>query len=364
MKRKTLIQLIKSKANEVEIKDFSASILEKAKHLPREKVATFEKTKMTWHLKPFALAATFVFVLILGFALFYDTAQTPPITQPTLDQYDDAIALSAMSSASLVTLVDQELSQPSQSNILLLSSVLEHSYAIDTEVNEVTKYLEMIEKLLSNQHQFEVKNEKLTTPGHNRKMQFTTKDLLDHEVEYTMSYLESYDEVLKKFTLNGHLLIGDQTIQMSAVVHEEDKAMIFKVAKDSENFVELIHTMHQEVDVYTIQVTKHNEVTSVVTMTISGATSEKSIELNFVQGVAIGRYSFTKDIEDQKPIIKVSYVIQGESTDQGELIVRITHTDQGQYNIVIQPIGRPSYITDRIRGFSENRGRAPITPNP
>ena len=194
-------------------------------------------------------------------------------------------------------------------------------------------------------------------------MRFKTNDFLEEEVEYMLSYQESYDPILERFNLNGQLMIGSQALQMSVIIDEKENYILFKAAKSSDEYVEVMHHIQDNINHYQITKTQKGQIESIVDLTVAGESSEKTIELKFVEGEAKGRYIFHKDIEEQKPILRIDYMIEGETTEAGELMIRIQKNQETTYQIMIRPQGGIPYFIDRARGFTEHRGRLPIIPN-
>ena len=358
MKKKELIKLIKTKSQEVEIKNFSSSILERVKNLPQ--IETIEAPKRVFKLKPvlFVTLGTLASVLLL--MVLYNPASpiipTDPIT-PTLENMDQVIALSTVSTVSLIDLVDTEI-QASENYILKYGNEQE-SYRIDEELPDVTKYMETIEKLFSSQSDFGIEKQTISNGNFNNRMLFKTKDLMNEEANYKFDYNQTALANPKHFELNGELEIGEKQYHISGVAKTDVNELSLKAEKDIANYItidyELIGTTHQ----FIFETIKDNESIQKVSFQLERSEEDQLIKLEFIEGESIGSYEFKIEVEDNVKVIKSRYnITTNDVEEKGEFVVRvITLQNQTKYSVLIKPEGRTPYVIQQGRVMTERRPR-------
>ncbi len=361
MKKKQLIELIKTESKKVEIKDVQAEILARVQGLPP--VEVIQKPRFSWQIKPIYLGLIGAMVFILMFAIFYEPSEPIIPVTPSLEIYDEAIALSTVSSTSLIGLLEYELSS-SPSNILLSTF---QSFNLDPlvtqEINDLGKYMEMMEKLLSSQNQLNILKEPINEQGFNRRMQFKTTDLLNHEVVYQMKYNQVINMIDDEFTLTGEIELGSKTYQMVAIGNiQNQNRLVYRIYKDAINYVGVTFIKTEQATRYTIRITQDGILTETVEMTALEVNNRHAIQIKFVSGLSIGTYQFLIDTENSEQVIRVNYQIQGSQPETGTMIVRVHSDEETGYQFYVQPTGRPAFTLEKGRQMSENRGR-PNLPN-
>jgi len=361
MNKKRLIELIKTESKKVEIKDVRAEILTRVKGLPP--VEVIQKSRFSWKIKPIYLGLTGAMVFILMFALLYKPTEPIIPVHPNLEIYDEAIALSTISSASLIGLVESELNH-SSSNILL-SHVESFNLEplISNEIYGLGKYMEIMEKLLFSQNQLSIEKETINEQGFNRSMQFRTKDLLDHEVLYQLKYNQVIHMLNDEFTLTGEIELGSKTYQMVAIGNiQNQNRLVYRIYQDASNYVGVTYIKNDQAARYTIRITQDGILTETVEMTHLEVSNRHAIQMKFISGSTIGTYQFLIDTENSEQVIRVNYQIQNEALETGTILVRVKNDEEKGYEFHIQPTGRPPFTIEKGRQMSENRGR-PSSPN-
>ncbi|PKK93778.1 MAG: hypothetical protein CVV61_02905 [Tenericutes bacterium HGW-Tenericutes-6] len=354
MKKKDLIQFIKTKADEVQIKDQSNLILERIKNLPQNEKQFMQTPKKVWQLKPILLGSLSLMTTLIMAILFASTFQPRPITpiDIELETYEDAIVLSSVSTASLSGLLETELSL----NMYAMMHESEDPMVSD-EIDALSKYLDMMEKLLSSN----TSNDAFTIgPSEKKEFQkrvtFKTKDLLDQELSYSLDLNTSLIDDAH-FLTEGMLMIGETSyqIKMIGLVHDESR-LLYRLSKDEENYIEVSYHITEEDMTAHVEIYRSGIRIERILMTKEIEDSVEFISIQFQNNKEKGIYRFERDTENLKPIMRVHYIIESETTERGVIIIRINENQNEQYEVEITPQGRPPFVVTPGRNNMPNRG--------
>lgn len=359
MKKKELIQLIKTKSNEVEIKNFSNSILERVRNLPQREV--IEAPKRAFRLKPILFVALGTLASVLLIMVLYNPASpiipTDPIT-PTLENMDEVIALSSVSTASLIESFDNELTSDSIYQ-LKFGNDEEDTQRINDEIVDVTKYMETIEKLFASQSDFGIEKEDISTGGFTNRMRFKTKDLLGQEADYKFDYNQTALSNPKHFNLDGVLEIGNKSYMITGTALSDQDQLTLKAEKDESNYILIHYELIDDIHQFTVETVKDGESIQKVQFELEQSETEKKIKLQFIEGESIGSYEFQIEENDNVKIVKANYrIMLNDEEEQGEFILRvISIQNTTTYSILIKPNGKPPFTITQGRVMTERRPR-------
>jgi len=358
MKKKELIHLIQTKSKEVEIKNFSSSILERVRNLPQREV--IEAPKRTFRLKPVLFVALGTFASVLLFMILYNPASpiipTDPII-PSLQNMDEVIALSTVSTASLVETFDAELSN--NDNYQLIFGNIQNNLRIRDEILDVTKYMETIEKLFASESNFAIEKENIPSGQFTNRMLFKTKDLLGQEASYKFDYSQVVLANPKHFSLDGELEIGEKVYHITGKAETDTNHLTLKAEKDSSNYILIQYEVSLSIHQFIVDIVKNDETIQKVQFVLEQSETSKKISLQFIEGESIGSYEFQIEENDHVRIIKANYnIVFDDEEEKGEFILRVlTIQNNTTYSILIKPNGRPPFIITQIRVMTERRPR-------
>jgi hypothetical protein len=358
MNKKELIRLIQTKSREVEIKDFSSSILDRVRNLPQREM--IEAPKRTFRLKPILFATLGTLASVLLFMVLYNPASpiipTDPIT-PSLQNMDEVIALSAVSTASLVETFDAELSI--NDSYTLSFGNPQDTQRIRDEIKDVTKYMETIEKLFASESNFNLQKENITAGPFTNRMRFKTKDLLGQEASYKFDYSQVALANPKHFDLDGELEIGEKQYHITGKAETDTNQLMLKAEKDSSNYIIIHYEVNQSIHQFTVEIVKNDETIQKVQFDLEQSETSKKINLQFIEGESIGTYEFQIEENDNVKIIKAKYhIVFDEEEEKGEFILRVlTILNNTSYSILIKPEGKPPFIITQNRVMTERRPR-------
>jgi len=236
----------------------------------------------------------------------------------------------------------------------------EDTLLVEEEVEDINKYLNMMEKFLGTNNGFSTETMVSDLPEYSTKIVFTAKDILGNDVIYalylnetvvltdTETEVEEDDElegedqddledVETESTLNGLLVVGgvNYTIEGSKEV-EEDEVKITVISQvDEFNYVKVVYKTEEDETKFSYQVVANGSVTNKTEVKLEVEDDETKAELKFLEGSAQGEYTFKMEIEDGKQIIKVEYYINDGTTEE---------SGEAKIDIIVDPItGETTY---------------------
>jgi hypothetical protein len=353
MKKKELIQHIKNKAEAIELPDFSASIIERAKHLPKKEIIL--RTRAQFKLKPYYLATLGVMLSVVMIILFTPDQPISPV-DPSLENMEEVIAFSTLTSVSLIQTLDQDLSSETDA-VQLSHGNPPTPRRIENQIPDITKYLDMMEKLFGSNPGFNLVLEDGIHQNYQQRMRFKTKDLLDEEVEYAIDFNQTNIGV-HGFLIEGVVIIGEYLYPIYAEGSSNDvNTLSLEIEQESGSRITIIYTKNLEVHSFEIMMYQNNVLTQEVYFTYQELGEDKHATLDFVQGETIGSYTFQLDIEDNIKFIRITYDLDSDDPESGEIMIRIrTLLGEVTYVILVKPDGGIPFIINSERNIRPMHG--------
>jgi acyl-CoA thioesterase FadM len=343
MKKSELIKLIQEKASQIEVKDLSSSILERAQHLPipvvQEKKSHFFIKKPAFIMSLVTLTAVLIFLFMLS--------PTPPTY--TFDDLDTVFANSSMTSISLLSAtLDIDLSTSEQ---LSFAQTLSNTYQADEQVDQVLDYLGATESLLNNLEISKTEN------GNNYQyhMLFSVIDLLDEVITYHIYYNQVMTKKNIEYTYEGLIVVNEFEILFRAPVFlGENNRFEFRIDHENQESVVINYQDKNNQAIYQVERLTQNVSNQKVEMKHVTINNEKQVMVNFIEGQTIGTYSFSKTVINEKASMRVQYLIRGIVDEDGE--ITITPRSSELLDIEIKPRGMAPIMIER--------GRRPVVHPP
>lgn len=361
MKNKDLLKLIKTKSQEINIKDFSAQIVERALLLPQSEHIV--EPKRRFQLKP-SLAYSFTLLTaVVAFFILYNPAA--PII-PEINDVNQVVALSSVAAVSLIEYSDQLIDQ-NDSVSLSLGYIMLDTPAIpqiDQEIDDVSMYLGTMEKLLNSADNFDYQLNTSNPNGYTNHLSFVTKDLLNQETNYVFNFNQSENSNTNQFTMEGNIEIGDITYTVLAHGELDHLQNIeIRIQKNASNFIDISYSVFDTANRYQLAVTENGVQLQKVNLFMKQIDNQRSVYLDFIDGQSKGTYSFRVTEVNQIRKMQISYYIPGTTSESGEIDVTIDTTGASvQYAMTITPQGRTPYIIER--GRTDAPGSGPGNGNP
>jgi len=266
-------------------------------------------------------------------------------TTPSLQNMDEVIALSTVSTASLVETFDAELSYYEYDQLLFGN--IQNAQRIRQEIQDVAKYMETIEKLFASESNFAIEKENISSGTFTNRMRFKTKDLLGHEASYKFDYSQLALENPNHFNLNGELEIGEKSYHITGKAETDLNRLMIKAEKDSSNFIMIQYEIFDSKHKFTINIVKNDETIQKVQFILEQSETSKQIQLQFIEGDSIGTYEFQIESNNNVKIIKANYsIVFDDEEEKGEFILRVlTIQNRTTYSILIKPERRIRFQT-------------------
>lgn len=353
MKTKELLQLIKTKSQEVEIKDFSQAIIDKVKYSPQHEEQLIP-AKRKFRFQPYFIGLLTTMAAVLTFVIFYQPGEE---IIPQFEDIDQIIAFSALSTASLIEIAEDNLTDSSYTVLGFGNEDLPDP-KIDTELIDVSRYMEIMEKLLSSDDDFELEKEVLTNSSYQMRMRFKTRDLVNEQVDYDVYYNRATLQNQNQFTLDGYVAIGDNSYDITAEGFSNDaNHLSMRAQKDASNYIDMQYVKEESGYTFYVQITKENVVIEEVSLTVGVENGYKQVVLDFIEGSSTGAYTFRMVEEDMMKTIRIGYYIAGTESESGVITVRVMMImGEYRYAMLIKPDGKTAYLYERGRSTTEGRG--------
>lgn len=277
----------------------------------------------------------------------------------------DIYAFSAITSTSL--LVQGPTSEPVAYKLADVDETL-----IEQEVEDITKYLNMMEQFLGDNGGFDITNQTSDRIEYAYMIVFTSVDLLGETVSHTLYYNETIatdedniddlaettieedeseeddDEVdedefeNQETRLSGILVMNGEEYVITGKKEIEENESKIEITSfiDNQNYVKVISKSEENERKYFYEIVEDGIVTTSSKIKIEEESGETKFELEYSQGDLFGKFEFKRETEDGKDIIKIQYEINdGISIEKGEVKIEVITdplTGDTRYRYVIK----------------------------
>lgn len=349
MKKKELIQLIKDKAKEVDVKDFSKEIIEKAKSLPDTYQAPRKRSFVFRPIFQWSIV-TFAGVIMM---LFLIQPQTPTYA---FEQKDYVFIDSAITSLSYLEYELEELSSL-QPQTMSSSSLLNHS--VEDNLDGILHFASLSERLLK-----PMTIQTITThPHYQTQLIFNVEDLLGEKLGFEILYNETKTKK-NHYRYEGIIKHDDMTFQFQAVTElGKTHRMHFELSYQNQ-MIEVVYQTRGTSYVYQFKAYQNQVLHHVFDMIRMRTSDQESILVSFKQNQITGTYTFRYDQYNNR-MEAMYFIARTEQRDEEEGVLIITPQAHAMYHIEIRPQGGiPSFVERQRPGNpfqgSERPGNRPF----
>jgi len=336
MNKKNLVQLIKDKADDVVIKDYSQDILKKFHELPKESIKVKEH-KFKWMFHPIFQMSVVTFVGL--FILMLVISPSPSVY--AFEEQDQVFASSAVSSLAYLTQTPGDLSESSS---IMMSSLVED------EIDDVILFAELTERLLSPMSLQKNKN----VLDYDYEITFNTTDLLNESETYRLLFNE-IKQSKHRYLYIGIIEVNETSFDFEATVELGVKNQFqFEIIDGNQTMV-LNYLYRVDSYVYQARYYKDQLLTQSFEMKEFMINNQKHVMVGFKNEQTKGIYTFRMNEENNQKQLKAQFVIRNHQDEEGEMI--ITTNSNAMYQIEIRPAGGiPSFVEKGRRPlpFSDN----------
>lgn len=295
-----------------------------------------------------------------------------------LDVFGENADIYAFSAISSVDLLSTPQTQTT-SDALAVTLADEADPIVADELDELNRYLNMMEKFLGESNGFTFVAESSDRPEYVHKIVYSTVDMAGDAVVYILYYNEVLDEetVATSMTdlgetttepeaedeeeteaeeedetdedefenqetrITGILVIGDleYAVEGKKEIEENEEKIRIRSELDELNYVEVVSKIEdgERKFEYTVSV---DGVVSISKVKIEQEDNEQKIALKFVSGEAKGEYTFKQETEDGETILKIAYKLEENGvTEEGEIKVLV----------VVDPVTGETTYTYRLK---------------
>ena len=239
----------------------------------------------------------------------------------------------------------------------------------EEEINEINKYLGIMEQMLSDDKPITIVDETSDRPEYMNKMVISTKDLNLNVHTYVLYYNEvaladtelADTEVVEEdednkpeeqneieTSLEGIMVVGENeyTVSGKKEIENDELKVQFTSKIDDNNWVKVTQKTENEESKFEYTISE-NAVVSKTKMKFEEEDNETKLKLQLEQGEINSEYEFKMEEEDGKKIIKIE--IQNDTTNL-----------EAKVYVVVDPVtGETTYeykIKDSKKSFKRNRG--------
>ncbi len=340
MKKKELINLIKDKADHVEIRNMSSEILSKVGKAQFEEIKQ-PKTEFNvrkW-LFPSLSAILAVFMFFFVFGLF-----STPIN---VDAYNETIALSTLSSITMIE-NNPEMKSDELTGVLLSNDGTEPS-EIESEIPTLESFFTWAEQLLASDASLSIRKEKSPLVDYQYQLIFETNDLLNEQIQYGVYFNESIQKRTRTFTLEGLIISNDIPYQFMATADDQKGEMTVIITNREGAEIEVTSSIKDSDQTFRYKQKFQGEIQEEVEFKWIREGLDKRIDMAFSGRATRGNYQ----IRLEQNMMRIEYRIENQTTEEGELDVEIIESPEGNfYGITVRVNGRPEFSYGNV-----NRGR-------
>jgi hypothetical protein len=354
MNKKDLINLIKDKANQVEIKEQSTEILARVnldaiKVEPKPKRFTFEPRLI--------FSSMLAVILIITFTLVLLRPENEIINQgPNLESMEDVLIFSTISTT---TLLEHDYATNTSNNLIDVPAYFEmnSTVKIDRQLNRLTKYFEMMEQLFASPKDFN-KEDEVGQGQFGRLMRFKSRDFAGRDILYNLDFNQTEIDESNQYQLMGTITVGTNSFLFTGEGQSDtENTLNIRTQRNTENFVDTTYTYQDNKHHFHIQITKDEVLIDEVVLIIEDDEDQKIVEITFLNDNIEATYVFELSVESNNRNLRITYELNNGTTETGVMVVRVVGR-QGFYNYVVQvrPDNERPYIIIKLRNlFNNNR---------
>ncbi|MBN2268561.1 MAG: hypothetical protein V3569_03130 [Acholeplasmataceae bacterium] len=344
MKKKELINLIKDKADHIEIRNMSSEILSKVGKAQFEEI---KQPKIELNLKkwlfPSLSAVLAVFMFFFVFGLF-----STPIN---VDAYNETIALSTLSSVTMIE-NNPEMKSNELTGVLLVDDGTEAS-EIESEIPTLETFFTWAEQLLASDESLSILKEKSPLADYQYQLIFETSDLLNEQLQYGVYFNESIQKRTRTFTLEGLIISNDIPYLFTATADDNKGEMTVMISDREGVEIEVTSSIKDSDQAFLYRQKFQGEIKEEVEFKWIREGLDKRIDMAFSGRTTRGNYQ----IRLEQNMMRIEYRIENDTTEEGELDVEIIENEEGNYyGITVRVAGRPAFTYGNVERGRPNAG--------
>lgn len=347
MNKKEIIKIIKTKANEKHIPNFSTQILDKMENqsdfVEQEIIISVPKKTR----KPIFVTLTTVLAVFMVFVVF-SVVRNDSVDLFSDTNFSDSVALSSITTLNFITQEDT-LSVSDNYTILLADEQTED--LVEDQIDDVITYAHFMEILLSNGENYQKKIDKSDIDNYEKMITYTLNNLLDEQMTYLLYYTEDIGSNEDAYQVDGLLMYGSDSYEIRIEGSFNKKQYTLTYHQNEQNYIQVSYQVENLDQELAIHIYRNSMLDQEIAITYN---DYQSAMLSFISGQTKGQYLFEIENSQHMKMMKVNYTI-GQS-DQGAIDFNFSEDNQKNYILNIRPANRAAFVIEKIREKQGNQG--------
>ena len=234
----------------------------------------------------------------------------------------------------------------------------------EIEINEINKYLGIIEQMLGEETPLSIVEENSSRVEFEKRMVITTKDINLEEYTYDLYYNEyslndnleeddldeddlEEDEDEIESRLEGILVIGDKEYEVfgKKEIEEDEMEIEFTSKIDDNNWVKVKQEIEEDETKFEYEISDNGVITNTM-IKLESVADETKIELEFENNEMKSKYEFKMEDEDGKKVIKIEVETDTTKIEAKVYVVVDPVTNESSYEYRIKDSNK-KYSKDR-----------------
>ena len=346
MNKKEIIKIIKTKANEKHIPNFSTQILDKMENqsdfVEQEIIISVPKKTR----KPIFITLTTVLAVFMVFVVF-SVVRNDSVDLFSDTNFSDSVALSSITTLNFITQEDT-LSVSDNYTILLADEQTED--LVEDQIDDVMTYANFMEVLLSNGDDYDKVITKSDLDEYEKLITYTLNMLLDEKMTYQLHYNEDVNLNKETYHVDGLLVYGLESYEINIEGSFNEKQYTLTYQQNAQNYIQVKYQVENLDQELSINIYRNSILNQEIAITYN---NYQRATLSFISGQTKGQYQFEIETMQNMKMMKVNYMI-GQS-DQGSIDFNFSDDDQRNFILTIRPANRAAFIIEKIREKRENQ---------
>lgn len=350
MNKKELLNLIKDKADEKEIPNLSAQIMQKLQNqsepVMQELIMPEKRTTLKSYYIGFSTVLALV-ILFIGISLI-----TTNDKDLFLDaNFSDSVALSLI--ASSYQFDDHEINNQAESYTILLSGE-EEVDLVENQIDGVLPYAYFMEIFLKHEEYYETKISKSDNDNYKKIITFTLYNFLDEQMIYELYYNQELNESKGTFEITALLINGANHIDLLISGEIDEKEYTLTYQQNDKNYTDIAYQFKNSNHSLSIKKYKNNNIDQELNIFYNDF---KSATIKFIQGQTKGNYQF--ELKETQDIKHMQIMYEIGQTDSGTIDLELSNESLRNYILNVRPNHRPAFVVekDRNRHSDHNHGK-------
>ena len=266
------------------------------------------------------LSLSFIFIFVSSYFVFQTISNNVPNPLP-LESDTEAIGFQLVSSTSLLPiLTPTDLSYSvNDGSIITLSETTIDTPLIETEIDTINSYMNMLESVLGDETYYRYSLEASDKPEYNQMLLFRGKDLEGNLDEYYIYMNTVESENMTSY--EGIILHEEEEFSFSGNVFRNQYAS-FKVQVNDSNYIQVKNQLGSEEQMFQYKIFKNGALFNETEVVLASKKSNLGAQMRMYFGNSKYDLKVTKE-QGQINKFNVEYEIQNGRKEQGNIEITL-----------------------------------------